>query len=47
MDGKERGARHAVLQTRPRSTPERAPSAWESLVERANVPPEREDLSAG
>ena len=46
MDGKERGARHAVLQARPRRTPERARTAWEPLVERAHVPPEREDLCA-
>src|SRR5438093_5250126 len=44
MDGEERSPRHAVLQARPRRTPERAPSAWEQLVERADLPPEREDL---
>src|SRR2546427_5858413 len=44
MDGNERSAGHAVLQARPRRTPEGAPSAWEPLVERADVPPEREDL---
>ena len=44
MDGEERSARHAVLQARPRREPERAPSAWEPLVESADVPPEREDL---
>src|SRR5439155_21119286 len=44
MDGEERGARHAVLQARPRRTPERARTAWEPLVERVHVPPERKDL---
>src|SRR5438105_2699578 len=44
MNGEQRSARHAVLQARPRRTPERAPSAWEPLVECADVPPEREDL---
>ena len=44
VDREDRGARHAVLQARPRRTPERARAGWEPLVERADVPPEREDL---
>ena len=44
VDREERGAGHAVLQAGPRRTPERAPSAWEPLVERADVSSEREDL---
>ena len=44
VDREERGSGHAVLQAGPRRTPERAPSAREPLVERADVPPEREDL---
>jgi hypothetical protein len=44
VDREERGSRHAVLEAGPRRTPERAGSAWESLIECADVPPEREDL---
>ena len=44
MDREERSSGHAVLQAGPRRTPERASSAWEPLVERADVPSEREDL---
>ena len=44
VDREERGARHAVLQARPRRTPERARAGWEPLVERADAPSEREDL---
>jgi hypothetical protein len=44
VDREERRARHAVLEARPRSTAEGARAAWETLVERADVPSEREDL---
>src|SRR5436309_1659570 len=47
MDREQRSAGHAVLQARPRRTPERAPSAWEPLVERADLTAECEDLCAG
>ena len=47
MDREERSAGHAVLKARPRRTPERAPSAWEPLVERADLTAECEDLGAG
>jgi hypothetical protein len=44
VDGKKRGAGHAVLQARPRRTTERALSAREPSVERADPPPEGEDV---
>ncbi len=47
MDREEGGARHAVLQARPRRLPQGAATAREPFVERADVPPEREDLRPG
>src|SRR6266571_2362604 len=47
MDREERSARHAVLQARPRRTPKRAPSPWESRIKRADPAPECEDLCPG
>jgi hypothetical protein len=44
MDGQQRGVGHAALQPRPGRPPERAPSARETLVEPAGLPPERQDL---
>lgn len=44
VDRQKRRSGHAVLQAGPRRAPERAASAWEPLVERADVQPEREDL---
>jgi hypothetical protein len=44
VDRQERGPGHAVLQARPRRTPERPPPVREPLVEGADVSPEREDL---
>jgi hypothetical protein len=44
VDRQERRPRHAVLQTRPRRTAERARAGRQPLIERADVPPERQDL---
>src|SRR5436189_75559 len=46
-DREERGAGLAARRPRPRPPPERAPSAWEPLVERADLTPECKDLCPG
>src|SRR6185437_4269324 len=47
MDGKDGRPRHAVLQPRPRRLPQGPRTAREPFVERADAPPEGEDLGAG
>ena len=47
MHRQQRGARHAVLEARPGRLSERVASGWKPLVERADAPPEAEDLLPG
>jgi hypothetical protein len=47
VDRKESRARNAVRQARPGREPERARAGWEPIVERADAPPEGEDLGPG
>ncbi len=44
MDRQQRGPRHAVLQPRPRGSPQRGRSRGQPLVERADASSERQDL---
>jgi hypothetical protein len=44
MDGEQRGARHAILQTGPGGEPQGTEAKREPLIERGNTAPEGEDL---
>ena len=46
VEGQQRGARHAVLQARPRRLPERRRARRQPFVERLDRPAEGEDLRA-
>src|SRR5581483_6372095 len=46
VDGEERGARHAVLEARPRRLPQRAGAGRQPLLEMPGAAPKREDLRA-
>src|SRR5688572_5784776 len=47
MDRKQRGPRHAVLQTRPRRASQRSTAARQPLIERCGTAPEGENLRTG